>query len=67
MKYNSLYVEVRGLANNNSFDVGPVRVDKRGTYRVFTIYEKHPWQGVLEWNTCEGVPGWYYFGTCWPL
>lgn len=69
MRYNSFYVEVRGLANGNWFDVGPVRTDvERGTYyRVFTIYGEHPWQGVLERGTCDGVPGWYYLGTCWPL
>lgn len=67
MCYHSFYVEVRGLANGDSFDVGPVRTDERGKYRVFTIYEKHPWQGVVEWNTGNGVPGWYYHGNCWPL
>ena len=66
--YNSFYVTVRGLADGNLFDVGPVRTDECGTYyRVFTVYGKDPWQGVLEWGTCDGVPGWYYLGTCWCL
>ena len=67
-KYNSLYVTVRALADGNTFDVGPVRTDERGNYyRVFTVYTRHPWQGVLEYGVCDGTPGWYYLGECWPL
>lgn len=63
-----MYVEVRGLANNNDFDVGPMRTDERGTtYRVFTIYGKHPWQGKIEYGRSNGKPGWYYLGECWCL
>ena len=67
-KYNSFYVEVRTLADGNAFDVGPVRTDDCGKYRIFTIYDtRHPWQGVLEYGVCDGTPGWYYLGEFWTM
>lgn len=66
-KFNSSYVEVRGLAAGELFDIGPIRQDADKTYRNFTVYGKNPWQGVLEYGTCDKVPGWYYLGECWPL
>ena len=68
MRYNSFYVTVRGLADGNSFSVGPVRTDENGEhFRVFTIYGEHPWQGELVFEKYSHERGWYYHGECWPL
>lgn len=67
MKFNSAYVEVRGLSQGEPFDIGQIRQDGDKMYRHFTCYGKNPWQGILEYGTWDDIPGWYYLGECWPL
>lgn len=67
MKFNSAYVEVRNLASGESFSIGPMRQDEEGPYKRFTVYGDNPWKGELRYVKCDGVPGWYYLGECWPL
>jgi hypothetical protein len=45
------------------FSIGPMRLDHNGPYRIFTIYGKDPWQGILRHDGKE----WFYTGECWIL
>lgn len=63
-KYNHAWTEVRAIAHGRYFEIGTIRSDERGVYRVFTVYGKDPWQGILE-HTHKN--GWVYNGECWPL
>jgi hypothetical protein len=55
--------EVRSFADGADFEIGKPRTGERGTYRIFTVYSKNPWKGILELSSKK----WTYFGECWPL
>jgi len=59
----TIFTDVRAAAGMADFSVGPMRQDRNGPYRFFTVYGRNPWQGIL----CHDGKSWFYTGDCWPL